>query len=142
MFLTWRAVSVVRDVLRRSIPNSLSLRQDSLGKLWANPKSRFTSIYTHRPCDLGVAVPLAVSPENPGFRQSLSLHGNWNRTKTNRTRRDGRALVGEQLVEKVPCGRRQMTTFLGTLRAEGFVAPLTIDGPLNGPLFRAWVNNI
>ena len=31
------------------------------------------------------------------------------------------------------------TTFLGALRAEGFIAPLTIDGAINGPLFRAWV---
>jgi len=59
--------------------------------------------------------------------------------KTNMTRRYGRTLIGTRLVEKTPCGRWQTTTFLGALRAEGFIAPLTMDGPINGPLFRGWV---
>jgi transposase len=59
--------------------------------------------------------------------------------KTNMTRRYGRAPVGTRLVEKNPFGRWETTTFLGALRAEGFVAPLTIDGGINGQLFRAWV---
>ena len=28
---------------------------------------------------------------------------------------------------------------IGALRSEGFVAPLTVDGPVNGPLFLSWV---
>lgn len=59
--------------------------------------------------------------------------------KTNLTRRYGRSALGTRLVEKTPSGRWQTTTFLGGLRAEGFVAPLTVDGAINGPLFRAWV---
>ena len=59
--------------------------------------------------------------------------------KTNMTRRYGRSPLGTRLVEKTPCGRWQTTTFLGALRAEGFVAPLTVEGTINGPLFRAWV---
>jgi transposase len=59
--------------------------------------------------------------------------------KTNMTRTYGRSLLGTRLVEKTPFGRWQTTTFLGALRAEGFIAPLTIDGPVNGPMFRAWV---
>jgi len=59
--------------------------------------------------------------------------------KTNMTRRYGRSELGTRLVEKTPCGRWQTTTFLGALRATGFVAPLTIDGAINGPTFRAWV---
>jgi transposase len=55
------------------------------------------------------------------------------------TRRYGRSLLGTRLVEKAPCGRWQTTTFLGALRATGFIAPLTIEGSLNGALFRAWV---
>ena len=30
-------------------------------------------------------------------------------------------------------------TFLAGLRADGIVAPCVIDGPINGPLFFAWV---
>jgi transposase len=59
--------------------------------------------------------------------------------KTNMTRRYGRSPLGTRLVEKTPCGRWQTTTFLGALRAEGFIAPLTVEGAINGPLFRAWV---
>jgi len=59
--------------------------------------------------------------------------------KTNMTRRYGRSMLGSRVVEKTPCGRWQTTTFLGALRAEGFIAPLTVDGGINGPLFRSWV---
>ena len=59
--------------------------------------------------------------------------------KTNMTRRFGRSLLGTRLIEKTPCGRWETTTFLGAMRAEGFIAPLTIEGTINGPLFRAWV---
>ena len=59
--------------------------------------------------------------------------------KTNLTRRYGRALLGVRVVEKAPCGRWQTTTFLGAMRAEGFIAPLTVEGPINGELFLAWV---
>lgn len=55
------------------------------------------------------------------------------------TRRYGRSEQGTRLVEKTPCGRWQTTTFLGALRTCGFVAPLTIDGPINGATFLAWI---
>jgi transposase len=59
--------------------------------------------------------------------------------KTNMTRRYGRSALGTRLVEKTPDGRWQTTTFLGALRVEGFIAPLTVEGAINGPLFRAWI---
>jgi transposase len=59
--------------------------------------------------------------------------------KTNMTRTYGRSNLGTRLVEKTPCGRWQTTTFLGALRADGFIAPLTVEGAINGELFRAWV---
>lgn len=59
--------------------------------------------------------------------------------KTNMTRTYGRSALGTRLVDKTPCGRWQTTTFLGALRAEGFIAPLTVEGGINGELFRAWV---
>jgi transposase len=59
--------------------------------------------------------------------------------KTNMTRRYGRALLGTRLVEKAPCARWQTTTFLGALRVEGFIAPLTVDGAINGEVFLAWI---
>lgn len=70
-------------------------------------------------------------------RQFVFIDETW--AKTNFTRTYGRALSGVRLIEKTPSGRWQTTTFLGALRAEGFVAPLTVDGAINGPLFRAWI---
>ena len=59
--------------------------------------------------------------------------------KTNLTRRYGRSPRGARVSEKTPCGRWETTTFLGALRAEGLIAPLTVEGAINGSLFRAWV---
>jgi transposase len=59
--------------------------------------------------------------------------------KTNMTRTYGRSKRGTRVIESVPCGRWETTTFVGALRADGFVAPLTLDGPINGRLFLAWV---
>ena len=59
--------------------------------------------------------------------------------KTNMTRTYGRSEIGTRLLQKTPHGRWETTTFIGALRSTGFVAPLTIDGPINGPLFLAWI---
>jgi len=55
------------------------------------------------------------------------------------TRLRGRSLKGTRLVEHVPHGHWQTTTFLAGIRASGWVAPLVIDGAINGKLFLAWV---
>jgi transposase len=59
--------------------------------------------------------------------------------KTNMTRTYGRSSRGQRLVERVPYGRWQTTTFLGALRSTGFVAPLCVEGAINGRIFLAWV---
>ena len=59
--------------------------------------------------------------------------------KTNMTRTYERSSIGTRVVEGVPFGRWKTTTFVGALRSTGFVAPLTVDGPINGRVFLAWV---
>jgi transposase len=59
--------------------------------------------------------------------------------KTNMTRTYGRSPRGTRLVEGVPYGRWETTTFLGAMRSTGFVAPLCVEGAINGQLFQAWV---
>jgi transposase len=59
--------------------------------------------------------------------------------KTNMTRSYGRSPRGTRLVARVPYGRWETTTFLGALRATGFVAPLCVEGAINGRVFLAWV---
>lgn len=59
--------------------------------------------------------------------------------KTNMTRTCGRSERGTRLVQSVPYGRWETTTFLGAMRSTGFVAPLCVEGAINGALFQAWV---
>lgn len=58
---------------------------------------------------------------------------------TKMTRRFGRAWRGHRLVAHVPHGHWKTTTFVAALRASGLTAPLVVDGPMNGPVFRAYV---
>jgi transposase len=47
--------------------------------------------------------------------------------------------IGQRVVEPVPHGHWKTITFLAALRSTGLVAPLVIDGAMNGELFRAYV---
>src|SRR3978361_1668825 len=54
------------------------------------------------------------------------------------TRTSRRSLRGARLVESVPYGRWETTTFLGAMRSSGFIAPLCVEGAINGRVFLAW----
>jgi transposase len=45
----------------------------------------------------------------------------------------------ERLVDKAPQGHWRTTTFVAGLRETGIVAPLVLDGPMTGAVFRAYV---
>jgi len=60
-------------------------------------------------------------------------------TATNMTRRYGRCPRGARLVDATPWGHRKVTTFVAGLRASGIIAPLVLDGPMTGEVFRAYV---
>jgi transposase len=62
--------------------------------------------------------------------------------KTNMTRTHGYAPRGERLIDAAPHGHWHTTTFVGALRADGLVAPLVVDGAINGELFRAYVEQV
>ncbi len=59
--------------------------------------------------------------------------------KTNMTRLYGRAPRGQRAIGRSPHGHWQTTTFLAGLRHDRIVAPLVLDGPMDGVIFRAWV---
>jgi len=61
---------------------------------------------------------------------------------TNMTPTRGRSLKGTRCMGHAPYGHWKTTTFLCGLRTVGLVAPLVIDGPINGELFRAWVEQM
>ena len=58
---------------------------------------------------------------------------------TNMVRRYGRCPAGQRLVCKTPYGHWRTTTFVAALRCTGLSAPMTLDGPMNGETFRAWI---
>ena len=70
------------------------------------------------------------------MRRLVFLDETW--TKTNMTRLYGRSLRGTRLVGSAPHGHWNTTTFLAGLRHDGIVAPLMLDGPINGEAFLAW----
>jgi transposase len=55
------------------------------------------------------------------------------------TRTYGRSPEGTRLIQKTPHSRWSTTTFLGAMRSTGFIAPLCVDGAINGAVFKAWV---
>ena len=55
------------------------------------------------------------------------------------TRTHGRCAKGQRLVAKAPFGKWRTLTFLAALRCDGLTAPCVIDGPINGVIFRAYV---
>jgi transposase len=51
----------------------------------------------------------------------------------------GRCLRGERLISHVPQGHWKTITFVAALRHNKMVAPMVIDGPVNGVAFLAYV---
>jgi transposase len=63
-------------------------------------------------------------------------------TATNMTRSHGRCRRGERLRMGYPHGHRKTTTLVAGLRMTGMVAPMVLDGPINGDWFEAYVGQV
>jgi hypothetical protein len=63
-------------------------------------------------------------------------------TATNMTRSHGRCAKGERLRMGFPHGHRKTTTLVAGLRMTGMVAPMVLDGPINGDWFEAYVTQV
>jgi transposase len=59
--------------------------------------------------------------------------------KTNMAPIRGWGIKGERLKGFAPDGRWRTLTFLAALRADALTAPCVVDGPINGVVFRAYV---
>jgi transposase len=57
-------------------------------------------------------------------------------------RTHGRSPRGERLRMAVPHGHRKTTTLVAGLRLDGMVAPMVLDGPINGDWFEAYVRHV
>jgi hypothetical protein len=61
---------------------------------------------------------------------------------TDMVRRYGWGPRGERLVDAAPHGHWRTTAFVAGLRSTGLVAPLVLDGPMTGEVFRAYVRRV
>jgi transposase len=61
---------------------------------------------------------------------------------TKMARLRGRALRGERCRAAIPHGHWKTTTFTGALTLTGMTAPMVLDGPMNGPAFLAYVEQV
>jgi transposase len=61
---------------------------------------------------------------------------------TNLVRLRGRAPRGVRLIDHVPLGEWKTVTFVAALRHNRMVAPMVIEGAMNGEMFRAYVEQV
>ncbi|WP_353646998.1 IS630 family transposase [Mesorhizobium sp. WSM2240] len=61
---------------------------------------------------------------------------------TKMARLRGRAPCGERCRAAVPHGHWKTTTFTAGLRLDGMAAPMLLDGPMNGPAFLAYAEQV
>jgi hypothetical protein len=64
----------------------------------------------------------------------------WASTKMARTH--GRSRRGQRLRAAIPHGHWKTTTFIAQRRNSGMVAPMVLDGPVNGVAFQAYVDQV
>ena len=61
---------------------------------------------------------------------------------TRMARLRGRCARGERVRAGIPHGHWQTTTFVAGLRLSGLTAPMVLDGPMTGPWFLAYVEQV
>lgn len=62
--------------------------------------------------------------------------------KTNMTRIRGRCQGGGRLYDSAPAGRWETTTMIGSIRLDGSVAPMVVEGPTDSAVFRAYIKHV
>lgn len=62
--------------------------------------------------------------------------------QNNMTRNYGRAFGGKRLHEAVPGKTWDTTTIISSIRYDGSVAPMTIDGPIDSEVFKMYLSEI
>jgi transposase len=60
-------------------------------------------------------------------------------TSTAMTRLRGRCRSGERLIGRAPHGHWKTSTFLAGLRCDALTAPFVVDAPMNGVIFRTYL---
>ncbi len=71
------------------------------------------------------------------LEQLVFVDETWARTDMTPLR--GWSPRGQRLMAKAPGGHWATTTFTAGLRHDGIIAPLVLDGPMNGEAFVSWI---
>ena len=78
----------------------------------------------------------------PDLAPELLIFVDESGASTKMARLRGRALRGERCRAAIPHGHWKTTTFTGALTLTGMTAPMVLDGPMNGPAFLAYVEQV
>jgi transposase len=73
-------------------------------------------------------------------RRLVFLDETW--ASTNMARTHGYAPLGERLLAAVPFGHWKITTFVAGLTTTGFIAPMVLDGAMDGLAFAAYIEQV
>jgi transposase len=73
-------------------------------------------------------------------RKLIFIDETW--AKTNMPRLRGRAPIGQRLVEKAPHGQWKTPTLIAALDHRGIRCASTVDGPINGDVFIAFIQQV
>ena len=80
--------------------------------------------------------------EQPKLRAPRLVFIDETAVTTKMVRHYGRAPRGERLVASVPHGHWKTLTVVAALRIDGLTAPTVIDGPMDGPSFLAYIEQV
>jgi transposase len=78
----------------------------------------------------------------PDLDPERLIFGDESAATTKMARLRGRARCGERCRAAVPHGHWKTTTCVGALRLSGMTARMVLDGPMNGPAFLAYVQQV
>lgn len=86
-----------------------------------------------------VAARKALQKQQPRLDLKRLVFIDETSVSTTITRIYGRAPQGERLIQKVPHGNWKTITFVAALRHDRVAAPFVLEGPMNGEMFKAYV---
>jgi transposase len=114
---------------------------ENLGPAWAESKKKsLHATEQERPDVAQARQDWAAEQPDLAIKRLVFLDETW--ASTNMTPTRGRSPKGTRCLGRTPHGHWHTTTFLCALRSEGLVAPLVLNGPVNGRTFAAWVHEV
>ncbi len=83
-----------------------------------------------------------IAAVDGGMWRSAAIFIDESGANTKMARLRGRAPRGERCRAAVPVRSLEDDDFVGALRLHGMTAPMVLDGPMNGPAFLAYVEQV